>query len=143
MRSLLLPLATLLPLALANWDPQLCGGGGGCLQISWWPGTDFSCPDGTHLTQQKVAQESIDLDSGVYDVVTNDKFPSSCLRGVKPGAEDTLAVHHAASGHQFFVFIKETCTETNPIADCYNQNPNPSTDTICQIATMDGKFCKQ
>lgn len=115
--------------ALANWNPKLCGGAGGCLGITWWPGTDYSCPDGTYLTAQQVAQNTLDVDSGSYDLVSKEDFPTECARGVTPGPRDTLVVHtaaHQTGSQKFYIFISETCREKAPVADCYNQNPNPS-----------------
>lgn len=85
-------LAALFTSALANWDSKLCNGAGGCLGTSWFPGTDFVCPDGLKLTNQQVAQNSVDMSSGLYDYVSADAFPKSCLRDVVPGPEAKLIV---------------------------------------------------
>ena len=75
-------LASLLPSALAVWNPKICSGSGGCLDITWWPGTAFNCPDGTSLTAQKIAQETLSLETGNYDVIAAAEFPKTCLRNI-------------------------------------------------------------
>ncbi|KAF2793967.1 hypothetical protein K505DRAFT_216024, partial [Melanomma pulvis-pyrius CBS 109.77] len=120
-------LAALFTSALANWDSKLCNGAGGCLGTSWFPGTDFVCPDGLKLTNQQVAQNSVDMSSGLYDYVTADAFPKSCLRNVVPSPEAKLISHRAANGLMLYAFILENCQNGPPITpDCYTANPNPS-----------------
>ncbi|KAH6638093.1 hypothetical protein C7974DRAFT_390860 [Boeremia exigua] len=128
--------------ALAAFNTRICDGAGGCVGTTWSVGDPFRCPDETRLNVQQTAGNSIDTGNGSYEIITKEEFPSSCLRGVKPADTDTLVLHHTEFGQKMYVFLAETCTETNPIADCYSANPNPSTTTICQLVDTTGKNCE-
>lgn len=90
MRSLVL--IPLLSPAVLAWNYKICNGVGGCVQTTWSPEDPFRCPDGTRLNSQETASNSIDTSDGSYEIITKAEFPSSCLRGVKPAATDTLLV---------------------------------------------------
>lgn len=140
--AIIATIATLFEGTVAVWNPKICNGAGGCLGITWWPGTDFDCANGKNVTAQQVASNTLAMDAGSYDVITADKFPKTCLRNVVPSAKSILTVR-VTDTHKFYQFIDETCRETKPEADCYNQNPNPSGNTICQITTLSGDNCWQ
>lgn len=149
--NLLTTIFALITASLANWDAKLCSGTGGCLGTSWFPGTDFVCPNDLSLTSQQVAQNSVDMSSGLYDYVSADAFPKTCLRDVVAGPDTKLIVsrstctrrdkvrntanvhqsHKAANGLVLYAFIIETCRDGPPLTpDCYNANPNPSRSVI-------------
>ncbi|KAH7383874.1 hypothetical protein BKA66DRAFT_529359 [Pyrenochaeta sp. MPI-SDFR-AT-0127] len=136
----ILPIAALLPAALA-WNPKLCNGAGGCEQTTWSPEYPFRCPDGTRLNSQQTASNSLAAGRGEYSVISKAEFPTSCLRGVSPQASDKLLVRTTQFEQKMYLFMSETCTETNPEEDCYLQNPNPAKTTICQIVDKTGKDC--
>lgn len=78
--------------AALAFNTRICGGAGGCVSTTWAPEHPFRCPDGTRLNSQQTASNSIDTGNGSYEIITKDKFPSSCLRDVKPANTDTLLV---------------------------------------------------
>ncbi|KAF2008389.1 hypothetical protein BU24DRAFT_468987 [Aaosphaeria arxii CBS 175.79] len=142
--SLALTLSILTHTVLAGWDSKLCNGSGGCLGLTWFPGTDYKCPDGVTFTAQQLAGDLLALDNGHYEATTPEQFPTKCVRGTKPGPNDKLVVHTGEYGQLYYAFISEVCREEKPTADCYNQNPNPSSSTLCQITTKDGSGnCEQ
>ncbi|KAH8698101.1 hypothetical protein GQ44DRAFT_633384, partial [Phaeosphaeriaceae sp. PMI808] len=114
------------------WNPKLCNGAGGCAGAGWNAPDPFRCNDGTRLNPQQTASEQIASGLGAYDVITGAQFPTSCLPGVKPGDSDTLVM---------YMWIREVCTEKKPVKDCYNQNPNPASYTICQIVDSKDQMC--
>ncbi|KAH7119660.1 hypothetical protein B0J11DRAFT_65616 [Dendryphion nanum] len=139
MRSFI-PLATILPVALA-WNPKVCNGAGGCVGTTWSVPDPFRCPDGTRLNTQQTASNSIDTSNGSYEIVSKVDFPTSCLRGVKPADTDVLVLHTTEFKQKMFVFLTEVCNEKAPTVDCYLQNPNPGTTTICQVVDTSGQNC--
>ncbi|PSN70855.1 hypothetical protein BS50DRAFT_570315 [Corynespora cassiicola Philippines] len=133
--------AALLPAVLA-WNSKICNGVGGCVGTTWSVEHPFRCPDGTRLNSQQTASNSIDTSNGSYEIITKAEFPTSCLRDVAPADTDVLLLHHTEFGQKMYVFMTETCTDTNPVeGDCYNFNPNPSTTTICQLVDTNGENC--
>ncbi|PSN74863.1 hypothetical protein BS50DRAFT_567631 [Corynespora cassiicola Philippines] len=130
--------------ATAQFNQKVCGGSGGCVQVTWFPNAAYSCPDGSALTNQQVAQNLGDMNTGNYDIITKAEFPASCAGGRTPGPNDTLLVHHTAGQAQkMYGYLSETCTESAPEADCYTQNPNPTGLTLCQITTPSDENCIQ
>ncbi|KAF1950769.1 hypothetical protein CC80DRAFT_496505 [Byssothecium circinans] len=133
-------IAAFLPAALA-WNSKICNGAGGCVGTSWAVEDPFRCPDSTRLNTQQTASNEIDASNGSYEIVTKAEFPKSCLRGVTPKDTDVLVVHTTEFKQRMYIFLAETCTETNPIADCYNHYPNPSSATLCQLVDTSGRDC--
>ena len=75
--------------ATAQFNQKVCGGSGGCVQVTWFPNAAYSCPDGSALTNQQVAQNLGDMNTGNYDIITKTEFPASCAGGRTPGPNDT------------------------------------------------------
>ncbi|KAH8730010.1 hypothetical protein GQ44DRAFT_823372 [Phaeosphaeriaceae sp. PMI808] len=140
MRSII-SVAALLPAVLA-FNPKICKGAGGCVQITWNAADPFRCPDGTLLNLQQQAHNELAATNGAYEVISKDQFPTSCLNGAKPSATDILAVHTTEFNQKMYVFLRETCTNANPEpGNCYSKNPNPSSETFCQLVDASGQKC--
>lgn len=99
----LLPAAILFNGALATWNDKICEGAGGCLGITWFPNTDYTCPGDILITNQEVAQNLISTESGVYTVISADEFPDSCEKE-SPDSNDYLVV---CSEHMYTSAFRE------------------------------------
>lgn len=131
MRSFATIVAVLASTALANWDQKLCGGVGGCLQITYFPSNsdspkdNFTCPSGASFTVQQFSKIQLAMMDGNYETTTD--FPTSCYEGATPGADSAL-VKTTDGSFEYYSFLDETCNNNSPVqGDCYLNNPNPST----------------
>ncbi|UPX09321.1 uncharacterized protein EKO05_0000012 [Ascochyta rabiei] len=140
MHSYTLILASL-PFLVAAWDPKLCNNAGGCSTSTWLTQKPFTCPDGTRHDIPNMDRLLSDVTDGKYDIVSKANFPTECLNGAKPGANDILIKRATKTGQNAFLFISGTCTTKTPNSNCYAANDNAHKYSLCQVKDLSGGVC--
>ncbi|KAH7080495.1 hypothetical protein BKA63DRAFT_591084 [Paraphoma chrysanthemicola] len=141
--------AVILPVALAQWNTEICNGVGGCM--SYGGPANFhpwNCPDGSRIT---LPDFSNDLRPAGYPgatVVSKEDFPTTCYdpREV-PGPNDRLVSVPTRNGQTAYAYLVEGCTHPNPapqeINNCYTYSVNESVYRFCQLIDASGQQCEK